>query len=290
MYGVKISVPQNMDELFSALEQADVDTKILAGGTDLMAAMRHGKESPKRIIDISQLNELKNIEYKDGYVFIGALVTFTELENSPIIKKEANCLREAAARIGSQQIRNMATIGGNIANAAPAADGVAALLALKAEVLTANGKEGQSWVPLDDLLVGNGKTRLSHREVISGVRFLKCPDGYKSAFAKVGQRSAVTVSQLVLSCMVKVEPANMRVEDCTIALGAVGPRCFLDRATMAWIKGQVIGPAFQENLTAQLSGVIDSAIPGRASLPYKRAAIGGLVDDIRADLFADFHY
>jgi CO/xanthine dehydrogenase FAD-binding subunit len=284
MHGLTVRVPQNMDELCTLLEQGDDGTKILAGGTDLVVNMHKGHMAPERVLDISRLTELKKIEYRENHVSIGALVTFTELERSPIIGKEASCLQEAAAGVGSRQIRNLATIGGNIANAAPTADGAAALLSLGGEVLVV-GSEGGVWTSLDAFLGKDGKPCLSHREFIAKIRFPKSTEGFRSAFAKVGLRSTVTIAQLILSCTIKTDPSMTLVEDCAIVLGAVGPRCFLDRATMGWLKGQTISPALQKEFAVRLCASVDSAIPGRASLPYKRIAIGGLADDIFKSLF-----
>lgn len=279
-----VYVPSSMDELAEKIRQANPSTKILAGGTDLLVSLKYGEIAPDEIIDLSALDCLRMIEEDSEYLTIGSMVTFSELEYNPLIRCHANCLYEASLHIGSTQIRNMATIGGNIANAAPAADSVAALLSLNAELLFLD-REGNKWSSLDDFLFQKVYSVSQPTRVIQAIRFRKPPRGSRSAFSKLGLRSSVTISQLILSGVTTIEPYTRVIENAKVVLGAVGPRSFVDKSTSDWLKGQIADNLLKTSLTERLSHTITAAIPNRTSMPYKRIAISGLVDNIFDQLF-----
>ncbi|HHX51255.1 MAG TPA: molybdopterin dehydrogenase, partial [Clostridia bacterium] len=149
--------PQTLEEAVTLLDRFPENTKILAGGTDLIIQMRLKETKPDYLLDLGGINCLKEIKTKDNYLAIGSMATFFELEQNPMVQKYLPVLAEASASIGSPQIRSRATIGGNIANAAPAADTLPALLALDSQIKLQSGG-GTRTVSLSQILLGINQT------------------------------------------------------------------------------------------------------------------------------------
>ncbi|MCK5827723.1 xanthine dehydrogenase family protein subunit M [Candidatus Bipolaricaulota bacterium] len=170
----------------------------IAGGTNLMVDVREGKLTPETVIDLSSLDELRGIEAAESEITIGGAVTIAELLSSPVIEKHAPVLFVAAKTFANTLIRNRATVGGNLANAAPCADTAPALLVLNAEVeLSSSGSV--RWLPLGEFLVGAFKTQRRRDELLTKVRFPIPPASSKGGFQKMGLRK--------ISCMAKVDVA-----------------------------------------------------------------------------------
>ena len=207
------------------------------------------------------------------------MTTFSDLVSSEIIRNELTPLYEASGMVGSLQIRNVATIGGNIVNRASAADGVNALLVLGAD-LSILGSDGEErLVSMEEFL----KSGIDSKDVLKEIIIKPLNDGYKGAFTKVGNRSRVTVSQVILSGVCKVE--GDVVIDLKLALGAVGSYSFIPLEVCNWSKGQVVDGEFKRLLEDKLSAAIEGSIPDRSSMPYKRVAVKGLLDNIYSKLF-----
>lgn len=168
----------------------------LAGGTFSMVEIVNGRFAPETLIDLSLCPELYGITPGEGFVSVGALTTFTELEKSPVIKEKFPCLAASAASVGGPQVRNRGTLGGNICAASPAADAAAPLLALGASAV-AIGARGKREIPLAQFFLAPKKTCLSPEEIVTG---LIIPTKYpRSAFLKVGKRNALAVSSVSMA-------------------------------------------------------------------------------------------
>jgi CO/xanthine dehydrogenase FAD-binding subunit len=205
-----VLVPQTLEEALEARE-ARPDAVAVAGGTDVMVAVNAGVRPPA-LLDLTRLEELRRWHQADGHVFVGAGVTFArivrELSGFPP-------LVEAARTIGSPQIRNRATLGGNVGTGSPAGDGVAVLAAYGADVLVAS-RRGERRVPWDTFLVGPKRTSLAADELILGVEW-RAVDG-PGTFVKVGTRKAMVIA--VAGVCVQLDP---RAHDVRVALGSVAP-------------------------------------------------------------------
>ncbi len=151
---------ENLEEVFKLLEEND-DAQIIAGGTDLLVKLREAKRSPETLIDIKELEELKGIKKEGNKVKIGALTTITELKNSELIKNELFALYQAASEFGCYEIRNRATIGGNIVHASPGAEFGVAVFALDAKVEVV-GQDGIKEYPIDEFWYDVGKVKLEN--------------------------------------------------------------------------------------------------------------------------------
>jgi CO/xanthine dehydrogenase FAD-binding subunit len=279
MPNAELLTPGGIPELTAALQRATPSSRLLAGGTDLMRSMHQDHWEPDLLIDLSGVRELDYVTLEDGTLHVGSMTTFAELQADPLVRRHARCLAEAAAQVGSAQIRNVATVGGNIANASPCADTVTALVALGADVRTIDGDGVRSTRPLTEITVGSGRTSLAPDEAITEVGFAALGADQRTTFAKIGSRSTVTVARLSMALVVTFDGAAGMVSGVRVALGAVGEAAFRDARLEELLEGR---PANAVSARLFAEGCMDAvrrAIPGRYSLPYKQHAVVGLAYD-----------
>ena len=220
--------PKTIPEALAMLAEHGAAMPV-AGGTNVLVDLRAGKHQPRALVDVARLPGLRGIQRDNGHLVIGGGTTISDLLYDPLIAEHAPALREAAAVFANPLIRNRATVGGNLADASPAADTAPPLLALDAEVELAS-QGGIRRVPLADFLVGVRKTLRRPDELLIAVRFPVPSSGTVSHFQKVGLRRADAIS--VLSAAVAVTcDADGRCTAARIALGALAPRPL--RATAA---------------------------------------------------------
>lgn len=213
-------VPKNFKELFEILKICGENKKFLAGGTDLLVRLKDNLIKEDNIIDIKNIDELKGIREDSDKIEIGSLTTFTEIIESDLLKKNLPLLVDAAKKIGSPQIRNKATIGGNICNASPAGDSIPPLFCLDAQLFLESSLETRV-VNIEDFFLGPGKTVLNEEEILVKIRINKMKENEFGFFNKLGQRNALTIS--IASSCVKIKKYNAKLEDIKIALGSVAP-------------------------------------------------------------------
>lgn len=276
MYIDNFYLPKSLAQLAEALEKKDGDTYIVAGGTDLVINFSKNGIFDYKLIDITHIKELKAIEETQYEVIIGACVTMTEIENSPVIDKYISALKTAAYKLGSQQIRNRATIGGNISNSSQSADTLPVLFAYGAEVEIINSKGQKRIDKVENVVIGLGKNNLQKDEVITKIIIKKCSS--ISAFAKIGSRTSVTISKV--NCCLKVDTdIEGKIANPVIYLGAVGPKP---------IKAQLIEKALADKniktisiceIKEQILDQIEAAIPNRSSKHYKKEASAGIIEE-----------
>lgn len=253
--------------------------KVLAGGTDLVIALKRGTIRPAFVVDVTRIPALRLMCEDDGWFRLGSAVTFSELARSTVIRNQAPALAEAAAQVGSPQIRNAATLGGNIANGSPAADAVVPLLALNAR-LTLASIRGTREVMLEDLLgMGPGEVRLGSDELITQISFPKPNPGSRGVFVKLGRRNALAISRLSMAVVAKVT-ANGLVEQVTVAVGAVGPHPFRLRTVEEMMVGCCYTPELRESVLQAISAEVGRSLGTRPSAPYKREAVKGVAWEV----------
>lgn len=211
--------PSTLDELFSCLRERP-DAALLSGGTDLVVRLRKGGKMPSTVIDLKRIAAIPaDVTRSDRGVRIGARAVMTDIINSPAIKSEFPALVEAASVVGSVQIRNRATLAGNICNASPAADTAPALLAYGASVHLVSA-EGSRTLALDDFFHGPGRTALRVGEVVESVELPRAGEAVGAAFGRLTRRHGVDLAIVSVCCVAR------RSGDVRFAFGAVGPRPF----------------------------------------------------------------
>ncbi len=211
------------------------ESRFLAGGTDLIIQMRRGKVAPRHVVDLRRVPGLDSIAV-NGDVRLGALVTHRTIERCGAFQGRLRGLVEGAQVVGGHQIRNVGTVGGNIANASPAADVVPVLLALDAVVL-AVGPTGERAVPLEEFLVGPGQTARRPGELLTAVRFGAPGERAATAFLKAGRRRAMEIAVVCVAVRLTLDAEGERCVDARIALGAVAPTTWRSRRGRTGCRG-----------------------------------------------------
>ncbi len=202
--------PNSIDEYFTISEQNII---LFAGGTDLLPRYERGQKLPETIIDLKNLTDFSGIRMVGDNIEIGAGATIEEVKNNDLVKKYFNALYQSTIDFGSVQIRNRATVGGNICNASPAGDTLSALYAFGAKLLLCN-KNGERTIPIDDFITGPSKTVIKDGEILQTI--ILPLSSSKSIFYKLGLREAMAIS-VVNFAIVSDE------NELTIAIGAVAP-------------------------------------------------------------------
>jgi carbon-monoxide dehydrogenase medium subunit len=268
--------PTTVLEVLDAIERLDGNAFLLAGGTDLLVEMKQHRGKHPPVIDVKRVVELKAVRAENGSISIGATATARSLAASPLVSRRFPILSDALKRMGSMQIGNRATIGGNLANASPAADSAPPLLALNASVCLA-AKENERSVPLDQFFVAPGKTILE-RELLTAVRISNAPQGC-GVFYKLGARNAPEDIAIVSAAVfVAGETDNAARTDVRIALGAAAPTPIRARHAEERLKGHPLEPKLIEE-AARLAADKDARPISdiRGSAEYRRAMVRVLV-------------
>ncbi len=212
-------VPQSLQEASQVLRHWGPDARVLAGGTDLLVQIKESGWVPSCLVSLRRLDALKGIRWGEEGLWIGARTTMKELLDSSEARP-CTALLEGAGLIGSPQIRSVATIGGNICNAAPSADTAPGLIALGAEAVIADGE--QRVVPVEDFFTGPGRTVLQTGELLTGVRIPRPPARSGSAYLRHTPRAWMDIAVVGVASYVQLDEAG-RCADVRIALGAVAP-------------------------------------------------------------------
>ncbi len=260
--------PESLDEALQVLATSGSETEILAGGTDLVIAMRDRWKQPSVVIDLKRIAELHpSLVWNGDTVRLSAVATMSEVVGDEQINQHFPALVEAAVVVGSVQIRNRATVLGNICNGSPAADTAPPLLAYDAVIVVA-GPSGTRSIPIDDFIVGPGKVDLREGEIAIALELTVPPRSLGAAYERMTRRKGTDLASVTLCAT--VDDAGVT----QIAFGSVGPR--------AWLKTDATGAladadASQEAKAAALEEIFAEASPSvrsmRASPDYRRAML-----------------
>ena len=262
----------SVEKLLQSLQ--DPGAVILCGGTDLVVKMRQGLLSAKTLLDISDLDQLREIRQERGCIEIGAAVTFSQIIEEAIIGEQIPILAMGLRKLGSTQIRNRGTIGGNLVNASPAADSAIPLLLLDAEVIIAD-PTGERRVQLEDFLCGPGKTILKQGEFLSGIR-VPIPDPeLLPFFHKVGRRKALTIAIASLGALLRMKDGVM--DEIRVAAGSVAPVPL----RLHRIETMLVGRRLTPQLIKQAQKIVPQCISPmtdlRATADYRYQVISDLL-------------
>lgn len=215
--------PQSLNEAIALMTQYGSDGAILAGGTDLVVQMKQGSKAPKCVINTKGIGELDDITYsEDQGMSIGPLVTHNSLASNPIVQERYGLLGQAASSVGTFQIRERGTIGGNICNASPAADTIAPLICLKA-MLRLNGLKRERVVAIEDFFVGPQKTKREADEILSRIELAPLPVRTGGVYLKLGVRKALEIAIVGVAALLTLEKNSRRCKEARIALASVAP-------------------------------------------------------------------
>lgn len=268
----RVLLPTSLGELWAMLGD-EPGCAVFAGGTDLLVRRRAGIGDP--LVCLERITELREIHESDGWLCIGAGATHAACSAAPLVARHAPVLALAMRRIGSPQVRNMGTIGGNICTASPAGDSLPSLHILKAEVvLRSPGSERV--LSIADFIRGPGKTDLRPGEILTEVRVPSAADFQVQHFEKVGQRNAQAIAVVSLAALVRLSRRGI-VEEARLALGSVGPTVVRPREAEETLVGRRL------SLTAlrEAAGLVRAAVSPiddiRATADYRREVAGNLL-------------
>ena len=259
--------PSTLSEAVAYM-QANRTAKIIAGGTDLLVKHYEELDCLAGLMDLGNLAELKNI--KTGQeVQIGAMVTHGEIAGHPWLLQHVPFLCQGAAAVGGPQIRNRGTLGGNLANASPAADLAPPLIVLGA-VAELAGPQHQA--PLEEFFAGPGKTIMQPNQILTGVKFPTPRSNQGGAYLKLGKRKAMAIATASAAVLVTVEDG--RLADLRICLGSVAPVPLRAKKTEELLRGQRLDSLELARAQAQLQAEISPIDDIRGSAEYRRQAAG----------------
>ncbi len=256
-------------EMMATLEYAQP----IAGGTDVVPLFRDVGCKPVHLIDLGLIPELNGIVEEGGKVHIGPTTTHAQLLASKVIEEKAPALHDAARWIGSVQIRNRGTVGGNLCNASPAADTAPPLLVHGAEAQISSLKDAR-WVPLRDLFAGPKTTVLEPDELLTGLRFTPAANS-GSSFQRIGRRKGFTLS--VVNAAVYLERDGDSVKEARIALGSVAPTPIRVPRAEDTIRGKKMSESLLEEAASVCMGEAKPIDDVRGTAEYRRDMVGVLV-------------
>ncbi|HBT46290.1 MAG TPA: molybdopterin dehydrogenase [Peptococcaceae bacterium] len=212
--------PRTIDEALEILAAHNGEARIIAGGTDLVLDLKNKSKQARYLVDIRSIEGMGVIEEKGGKIYLGAGVTHSQAANSQLIREKATALAEAAAQVGSLQIRNVGTVVGNVVNAQPAADAAVALVALEAEAEIVHTDGRRELVKVEDLYVGPGHSKVdSTRSIVTGV-YIPERANCRSVFGRIAPRRSLALP--VINVAVTLALEGRRVSYTRIAAGPVG--------------------------------------------------------------------
>jgi CO/xanthine dehydrogenase FAD-binding subunit len=269
-----LQTPANLAEALRLLADAPNVWKPFAGGTDLMVLLEAGKLAHKQFISLWHLPELRGIAVTDNHVTLGAMTTYSQLQAHPILQSEFPLLCQAASWTGSVAIQNRGTIGGNIANASPAADSLPALLVYEAELELISAR-GSRWMQYQSFHTGYKHTAMQSDELIKAIRLPRVTNEWMQHSRKVGTRKAQAISKVCIAALAQIE--NDFIRDIRLAFGSVAPvpvRCV---QTEAVLKYRTIDHAAINDARAMLANEIKPIDDVRSTAEYRLRVAANLL-------------
>jgi CO/xanthine dehydrogenase FAD-binding subunit len=214
--------PKALDEALRLMGEIRGDGAVLAGGTDLLVNMKMGKTAPKHVVSLSRIEGLKDVKREQGSLTLGACVTAGDLKDQEEIKTEFNGLCQSAGSLGSPLIRNLATVGGNIVTARPAADMPPSLMAYGASILLKKNN-GERRFPLESFFKGPGQTVIEPEEILCAVILNEPPPYSGGGYVKLGVRRALEISLVNVAAFFALDGPSGPIKEARVVLGAVAP-------------------------------------------------------------------
>jgi len=266
--------PASLDEAIALLQQRGDVSKLLAGGTDLLVQVKEAGLRPSAVISLHHLQELRGIEFNDARgLRAGALTDMASVAEHPIIRQRYAALAEGAGMVGSIQTRNMATLGGNIANAAPSADTAPPLVVFDA-IAEVAGAGGRREIPVSELFAGPGRTTLAPHEVLAGFRLAAPPPATGSVYQRHTPRKIMDIAVVGVAVRLTLAPGDGVIGEARICLGAVAPTVIRAPEAEAALTGQ----APTGELFARAAGLAQAAARPisdvRGSAGFRRYLVG----------------
>ena len=265
--------PSSLQEASRLLREKGPGGRLLAGGTDLVIAMKEKGLVPKYIVDLKRLPGLSGVrENSDGSIVIGALTTMREIETDPLLSRKYPFLSQSAAEVGSIQIRNRATIGGNMSNATPSADVAPSLIALQATTKLI-GATGERTVTLDEFFRGPGQTIMNPDEILAEITIPKTSPRLVGEYIKFSPREMMDLAYVGVAVAYATSEEEKKCDGVRIVLGAVAPTPIRAKRAEALLEGQILSEELAEKVGAIAAEEAKPISDVRSSADYRRAMV-----------------
>lgn len=277
----QLTTPNSLADVLTLLASEPGAWKPFAGGTDLMVLLEAGRLAHRNYVNIWNLDELRGIDVSDNHITLGALTTYTDVQENPILRNEFPMLCQAASETGGLAIQNRGTLGGNIVNASPAADSPPALLAYDAEIELVS-TQGSRWLPYQGFHTGYKQMSIRPDELLSRIRLPRNTTGAKYYYHKVGTRKAQAISKVCFAALGRID--NNTIEEVRIVVGSVAPIVVRCVQTESALRGQkpdsTTVKSAQANLLREISPIDDI----RSTAKYRLQVAANLLADFVATL------
>jgi carbon-monoxide dehydrogenase medium subunit len=263
---------KTVKEACSLLSQYKDKARLIAGGTDLLVAARRRKITPLYVINIKTIPNLDYITADGKGLQIGALATLSDIESSPLIRDGFPIIADSAHQVGTPQIRNVGTIGGNLCNAAPSADMAPALIGLGAKAKL-KGVKGERTVALEDFFTGPGETVLKTGEMLIEIQVPNPPPHTGGIYLKLPARTAIDLAVVGVAVVVKLDAKGANIVDAKIVLGAVAPTPIRARKAEDIIKGKAVNEELIEKAAQVAAEEAKPISDVRGSAGYRKEMV-----------------
>lgn len=273
---IEVESSRSLEDALSILHDRAGKIKPIAGSTDAIIQLKEGSLQTNELLDVSNLRELRYIRREGSVVRIGALSTYSDIIESAVLNSSCRMLVEASRMIGSLQIQNRATIGGNLGNASPAGDTIPPLYALDANVRI-QSHEHARLVPIEKFFLGYRKIDLMPDELITEISFEAVEKPCDGTFLKLGLREGHFIALVSLAVRVRWAPDGDKFSDVSVALGAVAPVVFRARKCEEYLRNRTLTDDMIWNAGKIASGESSPISDLRASADYRRAVIPSLL-------------
>jgi len=264
-----------LPEAFDLLQTCGPSTRVLAGGTDLLVDLKAKRISTDHVISITHIGELKGISLENGSLRIGALTTITQLDESPLLEGSFDPIRDATRLMAVRQIRNVATIGGNLASAVPCADLPPILIAMNARVHIAS-RDGEREVPIKEFLLDVRKTALDRHDILSAITVPQPPPRFGAAYERFGLREGNAIAVAAVAVGIRLA-SDGTLETATIVLSAVSPIPKIALQASSIVQGQHPSDDLFARAGEVARGEADPISDIRGSTSFRRDLVAVLV-------------
>lgn len=282
--------PKTMEEAFALLTRYGPKTKVIAGGTDLIPQMRWGEIKPEVVLGLGRIPNLQEIQFDDkGGLKLGALCKIGAIESSPIIRENYPLLAQAASVLASTEIRNRATVGGNLCTAAPSADMPPSLLVLGARAVIASENE-ERVIPLEDFFLGPKKTVLDNNELLVRLEMPPIKPNSAGEYIKLGRRNAMEIAMIGVAALITLRPGDNTCEEARLALATAAPTPIRSKEAERGLTGKKLDKKAIESAAETASREASPRTSWRSTEEYRRdmirvltrRAIQGSIDKIKS--------
>ena len=268
--------PQTLRQAITMLQRHGGDARVVAGSTDFLIRWRQGLWNPKYVVNLQHIPGLDRIRYSPrSGLRIGALATVQCIEADATSRERYPALATGATSFAGVQIRNLATIGGNVCNASPAADTLPALLAFGAECRVV-GTEGDRVVPLDQFFTGPGRTVLQDGEILVEIRLPPPPRNSGSLYIKHSPRGAMDIATVGVASVISLQDRGRVCRDVKIGLASVAPTPIHAYSAENILRGQTISPALLEAVAQEAQSCATPIDDLRSTGAYRKSVVGAL--------------